>query len=402
MSGEAPSALHGRSRAENGDTQAQIELAAAMDAAGDSDGARHWIERAATAGDPFARAQRAVWRLYGLHFPRDEAAAVLELETLLETGGSPIAPSLLAVLHASGVGAPKDWRTALNRLARGAASGDGRAMAQLALLQPATADGAARSAALLAHAGGAGFAPAAAIIGASGCAASGTPPAALLEDAARAGEDPEAWKAPDAEIFCTRPRVDVFRGVAPAAWRAYVMALALPYLDPAQVQDVASGRAVQHRMRTNDIAIIDLWNSDLIIHALTVRIAIASGSAYDRIEQPQILRYRPGQSYDNHYDFIDPEAPAFRRELRERGQRTRTPLIYLNDAYDGGETSFPRANKAFRGRAGDLLILRNTRSNGAPDQMSLHAGLPPTRGEKWVFSTRIRNQRQLARIWREL
>jgi hypothetical protein len=61
-------------------------------------------------------------------------------------------------------------------------------------------------------------------------------------------------------------------------------------------------------------------------------------------------------------------------------------LIYLNDDFDGGETNFPLINRRFKGRKGDALFFRNVNDAGAPDIRTLHAGLAPTRGEKWLFS----------------
>ena len=46
----------------------------------------------------------------------------------------------------------------------------------------------------------------------------------------------------------------------------------------------------------------------------------------------------------------------------------------------------------FKGRTGDALMFGNVSENGAPDPMSLHAGLPPRSGEKWLLSQWVRNR----------
>jgi len=46
----------------------------------------------------------------------------------------------------------------------------------------------------------------------------------------------------------------------------------------------------------------------------------------------------------------------------------------------------------FRANEGDALFLANVTRDGQPDLKTLHAGLPPTSGEKWVFSQWIRGQ----------
>ena len=73
-----------------------------------------------------------------------------------------------------------------------------------------------------------------------------------------------------------------------------------------------------------------------------------------------------------------------------RGQRTETFLIYLNDDYSGGETHFPELGLSHVGARGDALVFSNVDAAGKPDDATRHAGLPPTSGEKWLFSQWIR------------
>ena len=93
-----------------------------------------------------------------------------------------------------------------------------------------------------------------------------------------------------------------------------------------------------------------------------------------------------------HFDYLDPNEPAYAAELAARGQRTHTFLVYLNDDFTGGETSFPRLGLAHTGKPGDALVFANVDASGAPDEKTMHAGLPPTSGEKWVFSQWIREK----------
>ena len=43
-----------------------------------------------------------------------------------------------------------------------------------------------------------------------------------------------------------------------------------------------------------------------------------------------------------------------------------------------------------RGKAGDAIWFLNVNENGRPDENTMHAGLPPTAGVKWLFSQWIR------------
>ena len=386
-------------RAEAGNAHAQIDLAFFYEKEGMADEACRWMDAAASTGASFARIQRAAWRLYGTNYARDPLAALKEIEHVAKGGEFPAAPTFAAVVRASGLGEPRDWSKAVDWLALAAADDEPRALTQLALLQPRTADGTRRAGLLLGRAAALGFAPALAVFGGEPAPMTPKPSASVVSDAAIGAEDPALWSPSEHEIFCKRPRVDIYSGVAPGQWRQYIIETARPLLVPAEVKDAKTGKSSLDPMRNNTLAIIELWHSDLIFHALTTRIAIASGERLENQEAPRVLCYQPGERYSDHFDFIDPDMPAFEKELATQGQRIKTPLIYLNDDYMGGATSFPDASCAYKGKAGDLLILRNVRPNGKPDRKSIHSGTAPARGVKWIMSARTRNKPQMARIW---
>jgi hypothetical protein len=113
------------------------------------------------------------------------------------------------------------------------------------------------------------------------------------------------------------------------------------------------------------------------------------------MEAATVLHYAPGETIGYHYDFVDPEHPSYDEEIRRFGNRVVTFLIYLNDGYEGGETVFPRIELSHAGRRGEGMFFVNTLPNGEANVRTLHSGLPPTRGEKWVFSQFVRNRSQL-------
>jgi hypothetical protein len=106
-----------------------------------------------------------------------------------------------------------------------------------------------------------------------------------------------------------------------------------------------------------------------------------------------VLHYAPGEEIQNHYDFVDPKStPDYAGEIARNGQRIITFLIYLNDAYDGGETAFPTLGLVHKGRCGDGVYFVNALPDNSPDLRMLHAGRPPVSGEKWIVTQFVRSR----------
>ena len=135
--------------------------------------------------------------------------------------------------------------------------------------------------------------------------------------------------------------------------------------------------------RTNQSASFNFANADMVVEMVRYRIANQIGAPLACLEMPQALHYDVGQEFVLHCDFLDPQ--ALREEIARNGKRIATVLIYLNEDYEGGQTSFPRLGLNHRGKTGDALVFGSIDAAGGPDPRSQHAGCPPTRGEKWVF-----------------
>ena len=115
-----------------------------------------------------------------------------------------------------------------------------------------------------------------------------------------------------------------------------------------------------------------------------------------RFEEPQLVRYAPGQYFNWHYDAVPPTL------LNNGGQRVATLLVYLNDVPEGGRTSFRDLRAGGTDEAGQPLRLMvapkkgrailfcPAAADGVPDDRTLHAGEPTAQGEdKWI-----------AQVWR--
>lgn len=211
---------------------------------------------------------------------------------------------------------------------------------------------------------------------------------ALLGDPVRF--DSRQWDAPLAVNWqFESPRVAVIENFIPKVFCEWVIDRARPKLEAARVKDPKQGGSRQVDYRSNSGAGFSLIESDLILQMINGRIADAIRIPLSHQEPTNVLHYQPGEEYRPHFDFITP-SEQHARELQTTGQRSTTFLIYLNDDFEGGETEFPRLDWRFKGKAGDALMFWNLTPTGEPDPSTQHAGLAPTRGEKWLFSKWVR------------
>ena len=193
---------------------------------------------------------------------------------------------------------------------------------------------------------------------------------------------PDRLATAERRLLSADPHIEVVVGLFTAAECRYLQLLADPWLEPAMIY-AATGEGMRDPHRDSDNMVIAPMTEDLVVQSVNRTIAAASDTDVTWGEPLHILRYRPGQQYRPHHD-----AHAF-APLEKR--RIATALLYLNDAYEGGETGFPELGITVRGQVGDLLIFHNLDAEGLPDPRMIHAGLPITSGEKWLATRWIRS-----------
>jgi prolyl 4-hydroxylase len=106
----------------------------------------------------------------------------------------------------------------------------------------------------------------------------------------------------------------------------------------------------------------------------------------DHGEGLQVLHYLPGQQYEPHYDWFDPEQPGFPAITAKGGQRIASLVMYLNTPDGGGGTAFPEIGLTVTALRGSAVYF----AYDTGDTSSLHAGLPVTKGEKWIATKWLR------------
>ena len=197
---------------------------------------------------------------------------------------------------------------------------------------------------------------------------------------------------PPKQIVSESPRMRKIAAFVPIPICNWLIARSRDRLRRAATYDSSTGTATTSSSRTNSETDFNIVETDLPLLLLRERIAKVTGLPTVVMELTKVLHYEPGQQFAPHFDFIEPSTFALTHELAVRGQRLATFLVYLNDDYLGGETDFPRLGFRHRGQAGDAFFFANINSEGDPDHRTLHAGLAPTCGEKWMLSQWIRDR----------
>jgi hypothetical protein len=278
--------------------------------------------------------------------PADGAALLAEAASQ----GNALAWSYVAVLAAAGVGRSQSWSESIAALERAAELGEADAAAQLRLLRDMR-----------------------------------------IGD----GNDAKAWLSPTGgQILSSAPRLVAYEGFLTPGLCSHLIERSTPRLIKAQVYDAALGGLKTDPMRTNTGAAFSLIETDVIMQLVRARIARTAAVAFSALEPTEVLHYAVGECYKPHVDFFHPALPNFAQQMRAQGQRVKTCLVYLNDDYEGGETDFPKLRVRFRGRTGEALVFENVLANGTGDMKTLHTGLPPVRGEKWLLSQWMRSKAQ--------
>jgi prolyl 4-hydroxylase len=307
-----------------------FEQASAIARSGRPQEAVHFIEKAARAGDPEGNVIVAHWLLYGSDRPRDPIAAQGHLELAARSGNAQ-ALRILAHLTGNGTGGEANREKALALLREAASQGDEIAAGELELLARVSA-----------------FAPVAEVT---------------------------------RDLLSSDPHVEVLRKLLLASECEWLIRRAQPLLKPSFVDDGKTGRGRPDPIRTSHGAALVPHEEDLVVQDINRRIAAATATSVTHAEALYVMRYTPGQEYKPHLDAL----PGL------KNQRDWTAIAYLNQAFEGGATVFPKLELTIRGDPGDVLVFRNSSSDGEPDLRLRHAGVPVASGEKWIATRWIRS-----------
>lgn len=155
------------------------------------------------------------------------------------------------------------------------------------------------------------------------------------------------------------------------------------------VQNTTGGSEV-NAARTSQGMFFARGESELC-QRIEARIAALLNWPVENGEGLQVLRYLPGAEYKAHYDYFDPAQPGTAAILKRGGQRVGTVVMYLNTPEQGGATIFPDAGVDVHAIQGNAVFF----SYGipSPTTLTLHGGAPVVKGEKWVATKWMRENR---------
>jgi prolyl 4-hydroxylase len=337
---------------------ADVELAEQCDRAGAHEDAVKHLVAGTRKQDVEATTRLGKRLLIGDRAPRLPNDGARFLADASELGGAEAA-AVLAVLYAVGASRKHDLKSALDSLIVAAQRGWPEAQGQLTVLAGDTASDAARDWRRLAER--------------IDLAAWQTAPTG----AADLNADP---------VIRSYPRF-----VSPPVAR-WLIDKARGRLTRALVYEALIKKVTVHHTRTNSAAMFNLLDTDLVCVLLQHRMSACLGTPFRHLEAMTVLHYDEGEEITPHFDFIDPNVPDYPQEIQQKGQRIVTFLVYLNDDYEGGATEFPRLGVSHKGELCEGLFFVNSLRDGGADLRTLHAGRPPSNGEKWIVSQFVRNR----------
>jgi hypothetical protein len=318
------------------------------------------LRRAAQSGEPSAQVELGKRLLAGNDGSQQEGASLIAAAA---QQGHAEAAAVAANLIGAGAATAQDWSMALMYLQQAAEGGWQAARQQLALL---SGDAELRR------------------------EAESAPPPDIW-GRLRRGIDLASWLGPAPKTIVSQsPAIATYDAFLAPDVCDWIIERARPGIARARVFDRATGKGEIAQARSNSAFEFDFLSIDLVVLLTRARIAAATGYAARVLENTGVLHYSVGQEFFRHFDFLDPALPGLATEIAAKGQRIATFLVYLNDAFEGAETEFPLLGRRHRCPKGGALFFMNVDASGAPDRRTLHAGLAPTSGEKWLLSQWIR------------
>ena len=155
--------------------------------------------------------------------------------------------------------------------------------------------------------------------------------------------------------------------------------------DLLQRSKIGSTKEVSGIRTSSGAFLTDVKNN--ILTRVEKRVSAIMGIPIEHGEGLHILNYRPGQEYKEHLDYFAPTSKA------AKNNRISTLVLYLNDVEEGGTTFFPKLNLTVCPQKGMAVYFEYFYNDPILNELTLHAGAPVVKGEKWIATQWMRRQK---------
>uniref|UniRef100_A0A6C0BYZ6 Fe2OG dioxygenase domain-containing protein n=1 Tax=viral metagenome TaxID=1070528 RepID=A0A6C0BYZ6_9ZZZZ len=136
-----------------------------------------------------------------------------------------------------------------------------------------------------------------------------------------------------------------------------------------------------------------LPKTDPVIYNIIKRVCDIVKIPVENAEEMQIVKYDPSGFYNEHFDSSCEDNKESVEFEKFGGQRPVTMIIYLNDDFTGGFTSFPKLKQEFQPKKGNALLFYSLQKHGNKGHpLSLHAGMPVLTGQKYIANIWLREK----------
>lgn len=209
-------------------------------------------------------------------------------------------------------------------------------------------------------------------------------------------------KHPNVKVLSRKPRIYLIQNFLTQAECDHIISEAKDKLVRSAVIDPETGDDSIDDVRTS-YGMDFLNHQDPVLANIEKRIANYTQVPVEYGEALQVLNYGVGAEFVPHHDYFEKQFPGHHVHLEQQGQRLATLIMYLNNVEDGGETIFPEAKVVVKPIKGNAVLFYNCTPDGKEDPLTLHAGTPVHKGEKWIVTKWLRErpyyeERQISQV----
>lgn len=145
-----------------------------------------------------------------------------------------------------------------------------------------------------------------------------------------------------------------------------------------------AGTGVNYNNRKSKQLWMD-YNTHPVAQKLSELSVQLTGYPQSNQEKLQVAMYEEGGEFKAHHDACSDADNAYCDRMNNgAGQRRTTILVYLNDAFDGGETVFVNQGRTIIPKTGNAIMFWDTREDDTIIDATQHQAMPVLNGNKWI------------------